>query len=132
MKGPILCPSAPCKPDAFLLGIVLANGKVGLLDGPLKIDDEFVQIANRGRRPEKRFRFASPCLKSCCQQWNDGRCTVIDRCSIETPSRDYPAAHLPDCPIRPQCRWFHQNGPAACGICADVVTDASESWAGCP
>ena len=31
---------------------------------------------------------------------------------------------LPRCAIRPTCRWFRQEGPAACFRCPQVVTDS--------
>jgi len=30
---------------------------------------------------------------------------------------------LPRCSIRPQCRWFRQEGPAMCRRCPQIVTD---------
>ena len=127
MKDAIFCPSAVCRPNALLLGVVMGNGRIFRLDRPPEINEDFVQIAQRGRRPEKRFRFASPCLESSCQQWSDGRCTVIDRCSETAPQDD--SADIPKCSIRSRCRWFRQNGPVACRVCPQVITDASESWA---
>ncbi|KAB2854116.1 MAG: hypothetical protein F9K43_30195, partial [Bauldia sp.] len=56
------CPSAACEPGAILLGLVDAGDRVGYLSPPLRIDEEFVSRARRGRSPEKRFRFAAPCV----------------------------------------------------------------------
>ncbi len=128
MKNDILCPSACCKPGADLLGIVLGSGMVSLLPVPLKINDAFVEIAKQGRRPEKRFRFAAPCLECGCQQWNEGRCGVIDRCSAEIDSQKNLTLDIPKCSIRSQCRWFRQNGVTACRVCQEVVTDVSEGF----
>src|SRR5437763_115569 len=36
-----------------------------------------------------------------------------------------PPEALPRCGIRPRCRWFAQNGRAACEVCPLVVTDLS-------
>jgi hypothetical protein len=30
---------------------------------------------------------------------------------------------LPDCPIRPDCRWFLQRGGRSCAVCEVLVTD---------
>ncbi|MGA2747203.1 MAG: hypothetical protein ABSG59_00395 [Verrucomicrobiota bacterium] len=128
MKNLVLGPSANCKPGADLLGIVRGNGKIGLLPRPLKVDHEFVEIANQGRRPEKRFRFAAPCLECRCQQWSKARCGVIGRCSAELSPQANTLMKLPECTIRSQCGWFYQNGAAACEICPEVVTDVSEGW----
>jgi len=130
MANEILCPSASCKSGAQLLGIVLGNGAVDMLPVPLEIDDAFVVIAQEGRRPEKRFRFTAPCLEAGCQQWHDGRCGVIDRCSTEIAVSSTLSSHIQRCAIRPLCRWFRQDGAAACRICPEVVTDPSEGWVG--
>jgi len=129
MRKALLCPSAACRPNALLLGIVNGDGTIWPLQQPVRIDREFVEIANRGRRPEKRFRFASPCVQSACQQWSGSRCGVIDLCAADVRSENHPLAREWQCPIRSDCRWFHQNGRAACEVCPEVITDASESWA---
>jgi hypothetical protein len=36
---------------------------------------------------------------------------------------------LPECSIRPQCRWHLQSGDAACRACPEVVTDRSSEGA---
>ncbi len=126
MKDEILCPSACCKPGADLLGIVMGSGEVSFLPVPVKIDDSFVQIALQGRRPEKRFRFAAPCLTDGCEQWSQGRCGVIDRFTAGVAAEIDPLGDVRHCLIRPQCRWFSQNGAAACQVCSQVVTDVSE------
>jgi hypothetical protein len=33
---------------------------------------------------------------------------------------------LPDCAIRPTCRWFREHGKAICLRCPQVVTDSRE------
>ena len=126
MKNEILCPSARCQPGADLLGIVMGSGEVQFLPTPLKIDADFVQIAQQGRRPEKRFRFAAPCLADGCQQWNEGRCGVIDACTSEIAAPVDVPGEIRTCAIRFQCRWFSQTGWTACRVCHDVVTDVSE------
>jgi hypothetical protein len=72
------CPSAPCEPGSTLLGVVGPQGTVAYLTPPLTIDDSFVATARRGRSPEKRFRFAAPCVEEHCAQWTGSRCGVID------------------------------------------------------
>jgi hypothetical protein len=32
---------------------------------------------------------------------------------------------LPECSIRPHCRWHLQSGDAACRACPEVITDTS-------
>ena len=120
-KQAILCPSWECERGATLLGIVLADGSIAFAKDRIVIDDRFVGIARQGRSPEKRFRFSSSCRQGGCIQWKDSRCQVIDRVMLgQSPgARDM----IPECTIRPQCRWHLQSGDTACLVCPEVVTD---------
>jgi hypothetical protein len=118
------CPSAPCESGATLLGVVGSQGRVGYLTPPLTIDDDFVATARRGRSPEKRFRFAAPCVEERCAQWTGSRCGVIDAVIANPlPRPDDEAGGLPRCSIRSACRWFAQSGTDACRVCPLVITD---------
>src|SRR5882672_2577911 len=124
-----LCPSARCEPGALLLGIVLPMGRIGYSRERLVINEDFVQVATRGRAPEKRFRFSSPCVQGACKQWNAGRCDVIDEVVAElAPNQG--ARRLPECAIRPDCRWFLQSGVNACLVCPLVITDRMTPYGG--
>jgi hypothetical protein len=117
-----LCPSSTCNRGAILLGVVQADGAVAFLKQRRVVDDYFVKLAHEGRAPEKRFRFADSCIKSGCRQWGNGRCGVIDRVLAANP--EYPNAdELPQCSIRPECRWHMQWGARACSVCPLIVTD---------
>ncbi|MEU1735666.1 hypothetical protein [Streptosporangium sp. NPDC020145] len=124
----ILCPSARCERDAILLGVFDATGRLGYIRPALRIDDEFVADATKGRVPEERFRFAQPCVEDGCRNWTGERCSVIDD-ALELGTA---TESLPACSIRRACRWFTQAGPSACAVCpliarnvrtADPVTD---------
>jgi hypothetical protein len=122
---PQTCPSAPCEPGATLLGVVDSSDTVGYLTPPIVIDEEFVSRARQGRSPEKRFRFAAPCVEAGCQQWTGSRCGVID--TVLENAAELDAERMRDspapCAIRPSCRWFAQSGPSACAVCPLVITD---------
>jgi len=120
------CPSTTCEPGVVLLGVVGPDGRLRYVSPALAVDALFVAIANEGRPPEKRFRFAGECVEDACEQWSDGRCRVIDgvlanRSSAEMLPTDH---HLPHCAIRRTCRWFEQTGPQACQACPFVITDS--------
>lgn len=119
------CPSARCEEGNKLIGIVNAGGEVAYLAPPVEIDADFVRVANEGRSPEARFRFAGHCAESACIQWDGSHCTIVDiLLSAEKPlARQMQSGALPRCGIRKTCRWFSQAGPAACAICPYVVTD---------
>lgn len=123
----LLCPSAPGEEGAILLGIIEGRGRVAFLKSTFRVTDEFLQIARSGRAPEKRFRFSSPCRKGACQQWTGTNCGLIER--LDPLHNQDTGSDLPDCPIRPQCRWYHQRGHAACSVCPWVITDITEARA---
>jgi hypothetical protein len=125
-KGePISCPSATCKTGNSLLGIVDCDGRVSFLHEPVVIDEAFVSIAQKGRAPEKRFRFTTPCIESGCKQWNNRRCSVADEV-ISVLGTDSPNHNdLPNCGIRQTCRWYKQSGVSACAVCPEVITDTT-------
>lgn len=119
-----LCPSAQAEEGALLIGIIQADGTTGIMGRPLPVDADFLEAARKGRALEKRFRFSSPCIKSDCGQWADGRCGVIDRVMAMVPPEGEPV--LQPCGIRGSCRWFDQSGARACAVCPEVVTDTRE------
>jgi len=123
----ILCPSSPCKAGALLLGIVLADGSVAFARDHIVVDKGFVQNATRegSNPPETRFRFSSPCAKGACSQWTGSRCGVIDSVmtGVRTAGLHPDNTALPDCAIRPDCRWFRQTGADACAVCNIVITE---------
>jgi hypothetical protein len=123
----ILCPSWSCEAGASLIGIVLADGSVAFSKDRIVIDAAFVEAARQGRSPEKRFRFSSTCKRAGCIQWTDGKCGIVDRIIGEHEEHAAAASEeafvLPECSIRPQCRWHLQSGDKACRACPEVITD---------
>ena len=106
----LLCPSARCKKGAILLGVVQPDGHIAFISNPITIDDDFAQLAHQGRTPEKRFRFSDTCIKSGCKQWSGNSCGVIEEVLHYVEPEDMRSFELPQCSIRPQCRWFRQRG----------------------
>ncbi|HEY2851469.1 MAG TPA: hypothetical protein VGJ18_01395 [Gemmatimonadaceae bacterium] len=122
-----ICPSSRCVAGATLVGVVMPGGRVAYAADRIEIDEEFVRLAHEGRSPERRFRFASPCVRGACSQWTGTRCGVIDSVLQVLPMSDAGfEAELPRCSIRPQCRWFLQTGAAACAVCPLVITDLTD------
>jgi len=117
-----MCPSARCHSGALLLGVVQSNKKVILLPTPMEVTDDFVEKAVKAGDPEKRLRFAGNCAKSGCSQWTGSRCGVIDK-ALTYMNESLENATLPECSIRPQCRWYSQTGADACKVCPFIITD---------
>jgi hypothetical protein len=103
-----LCPSA--QPDwrgSRLIGVVGGTAddpRVSLLAPPRPVTDALLQLADPVH-PTEVFRFAAPCLCSGCDL------------------RPEVAIDLPECDIRPHCRWWQQEGRPACLRCAQIVTE---------
>jgi hypothetical protein len=62
-------------------------------------------------------RLAGPCHTTSCSYW-------ADKCMLGSTLADTAVSlrmsGTPHCTIRPECRWFAENGRAACGACALV------------
>ena len=119
----MVCPSAPAKVGATILGIVSADGSISYLKDSVVATDEFITTVGASGTPETRFRFSSHCEEGGCKQWLDGRCTVPERAAEFLPVPD--DATLPRCSIRARCRWFAQSGRDACTICPLIVTTST-------
>jgi hypothetical protein len=123
----LLCPSSRCEEGALLLGIVQRDGTVAFTPDALRVDAAFVAAAHRGRKPEARFRFASPCQRRRCVQWNGERCGVVDAVlrGVADAGMEVSGSQ-PACSIRAQCRWFDQSGIEACLVCPLVITELAD------
>jgi hypothetical protein len=123
----LLCPSAPAREKAILLGVIRLDGTVAFLKDRLLVTPEFLATATRHGAPETRYRFSSPCIGSACQQWAHGGCSLPTSLASLLSLPLSPTDELPACSIRSQCRWFAQHADAACRTCPLVVTKGYES-----
>jgi len=108
-----------------LIGVVGGDGRLGPVSPALPVDAEFVAAARNGRVPESRFRFSEPCAEQACAQWDDDGCGLIGQLLASPQAGAVTAGAvgppLPHCAIRRTCRWFAQEGTAACRVCPHVV-----------
>jgi hypothetical protein len=129
---PALCPSAPATPGALLIGVVEETRRVANLATPIPVDEGFVEAARAHGSPERRFRFSIPCVEGSCGHWTGSACGLIGisrgqavAAGLVAPVSAHVSAgctdKLPPCGIRPRCRWWRQDGAAACKVCAFVV-----------
>jgi hypothetical protein len=80
--------------------------------GALPRDDEGVKIT-------EVFRLAARCEEHRCTHFDGSRCTLAKRIVATLP----PVVDaLPQCQIRPTCRWYAEQGRRACFRCPQVVT----------
>lgn len=120
----IQCPSArPDLPGAKLLGLVEGTAerpRLAYLRKPEPVRDELLALAGDDS-PTRRFRFAAPCAGSGCQHFDGHSCRLARRIVDGLPEA---VAALPTCALRPACRWWRQEGEAACRRCPMVVTES--------
>jgi hypothetical protein len=102
-----------------VVGGTVENPRVTLLPTTLPVTDELLELA-RPVRPTEVFRFAAPCLCNGCSHFNGTNCRLATKITRLLPTA---TDALPECAIRPQCRWYRQEGSDACQRCPAVVTD---------
>jgi hypothetical protein len=122
---PILCPSAqPHCEDAQVFGVVGGTADtpaVAYLSTPQPVSDELMQLS-KPLRPGEVFRIAAPCACSGCGYFASevSKCRLVEKVVQWMP---IVVDKLPPCAIRPECRWWQQEGKAACVRCPQVVTE---------
>ena len=118
------CPSSLGQVGSNLLGIVNPSGTVGYFDQPIEVTPEFLADAGDEETLERRFRFSNKCIQSGCKQWTGSECGVIKAVlALDSIPLN---KDLPACSIRSTCRWFSQEGAAACNGCRYVITNVSD------
>ncbi|BAY09976.1 nitrogen fixation protein [Calothrix sp. NIES-2098] len=118
-----LCPSARPEPEnSVVFGIIsgtVAEPRVAYLKQPQTLTDELIAKASPVT-PAEIFRTASPCATKGCQHFDGQDCRLATRIVEKLPAI---AEELPPCAIRRDCRWWQQEGKAACMRCPQVITD---------
>jgi len=123
------CPSAqPGMSDVAVLGIVSREGdtpQLAYIDEPIPATPEILALAAPAATAEV-FRLSARCEEKKCTHFDGARCQLAVRIKHLMPEV---TATLPPCNIRRECRWFRQEGRAACLRCPQIVTgnpDADE------
>src|SRR5215472_16194077 len=123
---PLLCPSAqPDMPDSRVLGVVGGSPEapqLAYLNERLAVTPDLLAIAAPAR-PTQVFRFAARCEEKACRHFDGSHCQLATRIVQILPAV---TESLPACLIRPDCRWYQQEGRAACMRCPQVVTETYE------
>ena len=118
----LLCPSAqPEMPDAQILGVVSAGTdepRVVYLSERVAATPELLAQAAPAA-PAEVFRLAARCETSRCTHFDGHQCRLATRVVEMLPEV---ADNLPPCIIRRSCRWYRQEGRAACARCPQIVT----------
>lgn len=118
------CPSSrPEIRGAALFGVVggsVEEPRVTYLPKPLPASAEVLNLVG-DVAPTEVFRFVGPCVGDACSNFESGRCQLASRIIRLLP---IVTSDLPECSIRPQCRWWAEEGVAACMRCPQVATDS--------
>jgi hypothetical protein len=127
-QGPLFCPSAqPGLGGSMILGVVerQAEGqRVSYLNQPANLTEGTIAtFAGAAIQPTELFRFTAPCMHGNCSNWTGNNCRVAERLVQILPAV---TVKLPKCTLRPRCRWFSEQGVAACMRCPQVRTDDKE------
>jgi hypothetical protein len=107
---------------AVIFGVIEGDAehpRLGYLAAPQAVTDDALRLAEPVE-PTEVFRFAAPCAASGCRHFDGCDCRLARRTVQLLP---IVTAALPPCRIRPRCRWWRQEGRAACLRCPQVVTD---------
>ena len=120
----ILCPSVTeIGPDAEVFGVLTVSEAegfcVGYLTEALPATPELLAAVTPAK-PTEVFRAASPCMERRCKHFDGTNCQLAARVASML---DAVVSALPRCAIRPRCRWFRQEGRAACLRCPQVATE---------
>jgi len=70
-------------------------------------------------KPTEVFRLAATCAEHRCPHFDGADCRLATRIVQILPAA---VDTLPPCIIRKDCRWFSQEGAAACKRCPEVTT----------
>jgi hypothetical protein len=121
-----LCPSdLPTMDGSVVFGVAGEGGRgelLGYLARTVPVTAEVLALA-APVEPTEIFRFAAPCAGHACGHFDGSNCLLAERLVRLLP----PVADgLPACQLRPQCRWWQQEGKAACLRCPQIVSDVFE------
>jgi len=121
------CPSAQTtNPDAVVFGLVTGPPealRIGYLTEVQPVTESLIALAGSAK-PGQVFRSAAPCIGHACKHYDGADCALAKRV---TSFLEPVVNALPACQIRPTCRWFRQEGKAACVRCPQVITDKHQS-----
>ena len=117
-----LCPSAqPGMEQCRVLGVVQRNGPAPMLqylNQHLPATPEVLAMA-APLKPTEVFRLAATCAEHKCPHFDGADCQLAARIVQILP---VVVNTLPPCIIRQDCRWYWQEGGAACQRCPEITT----------
>jgi len=121
------CPSAqPGMGDVQILGVISRDAeepRLAYLDEAIPATPGTLELA-APLDASQVFRLSARCEEKKCTHFDGIDCQLAVRIAKMLPEV---VEHLPACNIRPDCRWFRQEGRAACLRCPQIVTGTHEA-----
>ena len=118
----LLCPSVqPRGKNSVIFGVVGGTDeapRVEYLKQLVCVTDDSPELRALVE-PTEIFRFAATCSANACQHFDGSFCRLVSKTVIFLAEV---VQELPRCQIRSNCRWWQQEGKAACRRCPQVVT----------
>jgi len=119
---PVLCPSSqPGVAGSMVFGVIGGSAeepRVRWIEKPVPLTEELLALTGPVP-PTQVLRIAAPCQESACCHFDGADCRLAAKLVQLVPSV---TDSLPPCRIRQDCRWFVQEGRAACARCPQIVT----------
>lgn len=104
-----------------MLGVVTPGPdgpRLAYLDEALAATPDVLALSSPAH-PTQVFRLSGKCQEASCPQFSGGKCSLGTRVAQLLPAV---VDKVPRCIIRSDCRWFHQEGAAACLRCPQIAT----------
>jgi hypothetical protein len=117
-----LCPSAqPGMDQCRILGVVQREGPTPMLEYLNEHVPATPEVLAMGAplKPTEIFRLAATCAEHRCPHFDGADCRLATRIVQILPAV---VDTLPPCIIRKECRWYSQEGGAACKRCPEITT----------
>ena len=126
-EQPLKCPSAqPGMGDVQILGVISRDGdepRLAYLDEALPASPPVLELA-APMDVSQVFRLSARCEERKCTHFDGVDCQLAVRIARMLPEV---VDQLPPCNIRRDCRWFRQEGRAACVRCPQIMTGNHEA-----
>jgi hypothetical protein len=126
-EQPLKCPSAqPGMGDVQILGVISRDAdepRLAYLDEALPATLPVLELA-APLDVSQVFRLSARCEERKCTHFDGVDCQLAVRIAKILPEV---VDQLPACNIRRDCRWFRQEGRAACLRCPQILTGNHEA-----
>ncbi len=112
--------------DVRVLGVISRDADkptLAYLDAPVAATAEILELAAPAAVSHV-LRLSARCEETKCTHFDGARCQLAVRIASLLPEV---VDSLPACTIRPECRWFRQEGRGACLRCPQIITGTYEA-----